>query len=42
MAHNGDGGPLRVEPMKVASKPSLQGERLRPPKQSKINSMLPK
>jgi hypothetical protein len=28
MAHNGDGGPLRDEPMKVASKSFLRGERL--------------
>jgi hypothetical protein len=32
MAYYGDGGPLRVEPMKEASEPSLLGERLKTPK----------
>jgi hypothetical protein len=38
MAHREDGGLLRVEPMKVAAESFLLGERLRPPKQSVINS----
>jgi hypothetical protein len=42
MAHSGDGGPLRVEPMTVPSELSLLGERLRPPKYSVMNSRLPK
>jgi hypothetical protein len=42
MACSGDGGPLWVEPMKVASEPSPLGERLRPLKQSAMNSRLPK
>jgi hypothetical protein len=41
MAHNGDGGPLRDEPMKVASKSFLRGERLRPLTQLVMNSRLP-
>jgi hypothetical protein len=40
MAHNGDGVPLRVEPMTAVPKPSSMGERLRPPKRSAINSKL--
>jgi hypothetical protein len=35
-------GPLHVEPTAVTSEPSLQGERLRPPKQSVMKSRLPK
>jgi hypothetical protein len=35
-------GPLQVEPMAAASKPSLRGEWLRPSKESAINSRLPK
>jgi hypothetical protein len=42
MAYRGDGGSLQVEPMKAASKSSILGERLRPPKQSVMNSTLPK
>jgi hypothetical protein len=42
MARNGDGGPLRVEPMKAAPESYLLGERLRPLKQSTMNSRLPK
>jgi hypothetical protein len=40
MAYNRDGGPLLVEPMKAAPESFLLGERLRPPKQSTMNSML--
>jgi hypothetical protein len=42
MARSGDGGPLRVEPTKAAPESFLLGERLRPPKQSTMNSRLPK
>jgi hypothetical protein len=42
MARGGYGSPLQFEPMKVASNPSLLGERLRPPKQSAMKSRLPK
>jgi hypothetical protein len=42
MARNGDGGPLRVEPMMAVSESSLLGERLIPLKQSMMNSRLPK
>jgi hypothetical protein len=42
MAHNRVGGPLRGEPMKVELKSFLLGERLRPVKQSAMNSRLPK
>jgi hypothetical protein len=42
MAWNRNGGPLWVEPMMAASEPSLLGERLRPPKQTAINSRLRK
>jgi hypothetical protein len=35
MARSGDGALLWVEPMIAASEPSLLGERLRPPKQSR-------
>jgi hypothetical protein len=41
MAHSGDGGPLRVEPMMAVSELSLLGESLRQPKQSAMNSRLP-
>jgi hypothetical protein len=34
--------PLRGEPMKVVHESFLQGERLRPSKQSTMNSRLPK
>jgi hypothetical protein len=42
MAHNGDGGPQRVEPMKATSESFLLGEGLRPLKQTVMNSRLPK
>jgi hypothetical protein len=42
MARSGDGGPLWVAPMTVASEPSLPRERHRPPKKSAMNSRLPK
>jgi hypothetical protein len=42
MAHCGDGGPLRVEPMKVVPEFLLLGERLRLPKLSMMNSKLPR
>jgi hypothetical protein len=42
MTYNGVGGPLCGEPMKVVPESSLLGERLRPPKQSVMNSRLPK
>jgi hypothetical protein len=42
MAHNGDDGPPRAEPMTMASKPSPMGEMLKPRKQSTMNSRLPK
>jgi hypothetical protein len=42
MAHGRDGGPLWDETMMAASELSLLGERLRPPKQSTMNSRLPK
>jgi hypothetical protein len=42
MAHRGDGDLLWVEPMMVAPELFLLGERLRPPKQSTMNSKLPK
>jgi hypothetical protein len=42
MAHNGDGDPLWVEPMKGASESLLLGERLRLPKQSMMNLRLPR
>jgi hypothetical protein len=41
IAYSGDSGLLRVEPMVAASELSLRGERLRPPKQSAMNSSLP-
>jgi hypothetical protein len=41
MAHN-DGDPLRVVPMKEAPESLPMGERLMPPKQSVMNSRLPK
>jgi hypothetical protein len=37
MAHSRDGGPLRSEPMTMASGPSPMGERLRPSKWSAMN-----
>jgi hypothetical protein len=40
MAHSGDGGPLQVEPMKVASEPSPLGARFRLLKHSAMNSRL--
>jgi hypothetical protein len=42
MAYRGDSGPLLVELMKTVPKSFLLGERLRPPKQSAMNSWLPK
>jgi hypothetical protein len=42
MAHSRDSGLLWVEPMKAAPKSFLMGERLRSPKQSAMNSRLPK
>jgi hypothetical protein len=42
MTRSGDGGSLRVEPMTAASELSLLGERLKPLKQSTMNSRLPK
>jgi hypothetical protein len=42
MARNGVGGSLRGEPMKAVLESFLLGERLRLPKQSAMNSMLPK
>jgi hypothetical protein len=42
MARSRHGGPLWVEPVVTASKPSPLGERLRPLKQSVMNSRLPK
>jgi hypothetical protein len=42
MAHSGDNGLLWVEPAMVASEMSLLGERLWSPKQSVVNSRLPK
>jgi hypothetical protein len=41
MAHS-DGDPLLVVPMKIASELPPLGERLRPPKQSAMNSRFPK
>jgi hypothetical protein len=40
MFHSGIGGPLWVEPMKVAPESFLMGERLKPLKQSALNSRL--
>jgi hypothetical protein len=42
MARSGDGDPPQVEPMKVVFESFLLRERLRPPKQSAMNSRLPK
>jgi hypothetical protein len=42
MARSGHGVPPWVEPMTAASEPSPMQERLRPPKQSVMNSRLPK
>jgi hypothetical protein len=42
MVRSGDGGPLQAEPMMMASKTSPEGERLRTPKQSVMNSRLQK
>jgi hypothetical protein len=42
MAHSGVGGPLQGEPMKATSESFLLGERLRPSKQSAMNSKAPK
>jgi hypothetical protein len=42
MAHSGDDSPPRAEPMMMAYESSPMGERLRPPKQSVMNSRLPK
>jgi hypothetical protein len=42
MAHIEVGGPLWGESMKVMLESFLLGERLRPPKQSAMNSRLPK
>jgi hypothetical protein len=41
MSHSGVYGLLWVEPMTVASEPSLLGERLRPPKLSTMDLRLP-
>jgi hypothetical protein len=41
MAHNGDDGPPRAEPMTMASKSSPMGERLKLRKRSMMNSRLP-
>jgi hypothetical protein len=42
MARGEDGGPQRVDTMAMVFEPSLQGERLKPSKQSALNSRLPK
>jgi hypothetical protein len=42
MARSRDGGLVWVEPMKAAPESFLLGERLRPPKQSAMNSRLSK
>jgi hypothetical protein len=42
MARSGDGGPQWVEPMKAMPESFLMGERLKPLKQSAMNSRLPK
>jgi hypothetical protein len=42
MARRGDGDPLRVEPMKATLEFFLLGESLRSPKQSVMDSRLPK
>jgi hypothetical protein len=42
MAYSGDDGPPWVEPMVVTLELLLQGERLRPLKQSTMNSRIPK
>jgi hypothetical protein len=40
ITHSRDGGPPRVEAMTTAHEPSHMGERLRPLKQSEMNSRL--
>jgi hypothetical protein len=42
MARGEDGGPQRVDTMAMVFEPSHQGERLKPSKQSTLNSRLPK
>jgi hypothetical protein len=42
LAYSGDGGLPQVEPMRAASESLPLGERLRPPKQSVMNSRLSK
>jgi hypothetical protein len=42
VAHNGDGGPPRAEPMTMESEPSTMGEGLMPLKRSVMNSKTPK